>query len=112
MVAPESVARRQGRCRAAVPVFEFFQAVVETERRTAMEELNQAYRYAMPAIEEIAAQHDRVSGPLFISVPLAYWMSDVRLRGRHSDGGSHRSCTRVPFSQLALLVKSDKTILR
>lgn len=47
--------------------------------KSAMEELNQTYRYAMPAIEQIAARHGGVSGPLFISEPLAYWESGVRL---------------------------------
>jgi len=44
-----------------------------------MEELIQAYRNALPSIEQISAQNDGVSGPLLMKVPEAYRCAGVRL---------------------------------
>ena len=44
-----------------------------------MDELTKTYRDAMPSIEQIASQHDGVSGPLLISVPGSYSKTGVRL---------------------------------
>jgi hypothetical protein len=44
-----------------------------------MEELKQAYRNALPSIEQISAQNDGVSGPLLMEVPDSYRRASVRL---------------------------------
>lgn len=44
-----------------------------------MEELKQAYRDALPSIEQISAPDDGVSGPLLMKVPGSYRRASVRL---------------------------------
>ncbi len=66
-----------------------------------MEELEQAYLDAMPTIEQITDRYKGVSGPLFISVPNAYYKTSLPLMivGQQTNGWP---CVTEGLSQLLL----------